>query len=103
MSRPTDNQHFAGHGQAVGITTATAFAARRANWAKFKADAANTGVVAIGLAGVTLPAGGNSTTAGWPLSAGQETDWLPVKGALLSNFYRICTGVGDHCSYMLLD
>lgn len=66
--------------------------------ANIKALASNSAAVYIGLDGVTVPDGSDSVTAGWPLSPGDETGWLPL--ANLSQLSRICEDAGDSLSYI---
>lgn len=68
--------------------------------ARFKAAYDNVGRVYVGTAGVTKAAGTTTTTAGFQLSAGEDTGWLPV--ANLNAFYRICDNAGDDLTYVVL-
>lgn len=87
-----------GHGELAGVATATQLPNIPCKGVMFKARDTNTGTVAIGMAAtVTLPAGTTTTTAGWPLSAREETGYIPCLN--LNQFYRICTGTGDALSY----
>jgi hypothetical protein len=88
------------HGEQAGSVSAAQFPSQVCRLAKFKAQAANPTFVAIGKSSaVTLPAGTTDTTSGWPLDAGEETDWLPC--ANLNEFWYICTAAGDHVSFMV--
>lgn len=99
----TDWYTFSAHGEIAGhASTAAAMPAITAKWVKFKADVDNAGNVYIGLAGVTVSAGSTTTTGGWPLSKGQETDWMPVPGGSLANMYYISDNNGDDLSYVVM-
>lgn len=95
----TDRFIFKAHGETAGSVTAKAFPDQRAHWVKFKAAIDNAGNVFIGKAGVTKMAGTDTTTGGWPLDAGQETDWLPCDSGNLDEFYLICDNAGDDCAW----
>ena len=94
---------IAGTGEIIGKATVTACPSVVCKWVKFKAQASNPTIASVGIsASLTLPAGTTDATSGFPLSAGEETDWLPVNSGNLSSFYYICTAVTDHLSYMAL-
>ena len=98
--RITDTLQIAGTGEIKGSITAAAMPTLHAKWVKFKALADNAGVFAIGItSGVTLPAGTTDATSGWPLSAGEETDWMPVPGNDMDGFYYISTAATDDVAY----
>lgn len=99
----TDWYTFTRHGEQAGSATAAAFPAVAAKWVKFKGAIDNAGNAFIGLAGVTKMAGTTTTTGGWPLDSGQETDWLPVPGGLLSAYYFICDNAGDDISFICIE
>lgn len=102
--RITDTFQILETGEIAGNASATAMPALKgAKWAKFKAQADNAGKVYIGIvSGLTKAAGTEDRTTGWGLSAGEETDWLPVPGGNLSGFYRICDNAGDDLMYVAL-
>ena len=87
-------------GELVGVTSATQLPTVAAKYVRFKARAANTGTAALGITGVTMPAGTTSITAGYELSAGDDTGWIPVDN--LNRFFRICSSTAQHLSYMVL-
>lgn len=68
---------------------------------RFKAHADNGGKVYIGGAGVTKKAGTTTTTAGFQLSAGDDTGWIPMQKNM-NTFYRICDNAGDGLTYMVV-
>jgi hypothetical protein len=69
---------------------------------KFKAQAANTGRVYLGSAAnhpnISKTDGSADSTTGLQLSAGQETDWLPVSN--LNKFGLICDNASDALTYI---
>lgn len=91
-------------GEVAGNTSATAFPSLAGvKWVKFKAEYDNAGRVYIGAtSGVTKAEGTSDTNAGWPLSAGEETPWIPLNGNNMNTLYRICTNAGDDVVYMAL-
>lgn len=100
MANLTGSVRRGQYGGLAGAIAHTQMPSFSCQWVKFKAEATNAGRVAIGGDGVTLPAGATNTTAGWPLAAGEETDWLPCQN--LNEFYRICDNAGDDLVYMTL-
>lgn len=101
--RITDNVALIAHGEMAGNTGDTACTSvKGAKWVKFKAAIDNAGNVFIGKTGVTKMAGTTTATAGFPLDAGQETDWLPVPGNDLANYHYICDNAGDDFAYQVL-
>lgn len=87
-------------GEIAGNVTATACPSVSCTWVKFKAPSTNTGTVAVGTnSDVELPDGSDGTKTGWPLGAGEETDWLPVPEGELSNVYNIAENAGDDLVY----
>ncbi len=47
---------------------------------RFKAAITNSGIVYIGTSsGVTVKAGANNTTTGFPMGAGDDSGWIPAK------------------------
>ena len=94
--RISDTLRWAGGGEIAGNTSVTACPDINCKWVKFKAKSDNAGTVAVGVgSGTTLPAGTDTTTAGWPLTANEETDWMPVPGGNLSGIYNIARKAGD--------
>ncbi len=88
-----------GTGELVGTATELQGPDIACKGVMFKATASNTGNVYIGLAtGVTVPAGTTNTTAGWELSAREETGYLPCLN--LNQFWRICTSAADDLVYV---
>lgn len=81
-------------------TSAAQFPTITCRWARIKARAANTGKVAFGPSGVTLPDGTTDTTTGFELSAGDDSGWIPVSN--LNQFYGIGTGASDSVTYLTL-
>ena len=67
---------------------------------KLKAALDNAGLVYLGGAGVTVKDGATDATTGFYLSAGEETDWLPISN--LNLLYRICDNAGDDLVYIAL-
>lgn len=101
-ARITDAFIVKAHGETAGSVTAKAFpSVAGAKWVKFKAAIDNAGNVFIGKSGVTKMAGTDTTTAGWPLDSGQETDWLAVTGGNLSEWFLICDNAGDDCAWQV--
>lgn len=101
--RINDTLTWRGGGEIAGNTSVTACPSVDCKWVKFKAKADNAGIVAVGPnSGLTLPAGTDTTTAGWPLAAGEETDWMPVPGGDLSGIYNIAANAGDDLIYTYL-
>lgn len=91
---------LAGNGELIGIASATQLPTLTCKYVRIKARLTNTGYVYIGGAGVTAAAGSTTTTAGFELAAGDDTGWIPASN--LNLFYRICTSVADHCTYLAL-
>lgn len=87
-------------GEVAGSATASALPSIESRYVKLKAEYDNSGRVYIGLSTVTKADGTTSVTAGWQLSAGEETPWLPVTN--LSQLYRICDNAGDDLTYTVL-
>lgn len=98
-ARITDGFIYKASGEMAGSATAVPFTSVRCHWAKFKAAIDNAGNVFIGKTGVTKMAGTTTATAGWPLDAGQETDWIPVPDGDLANLFYICDNAGDDVAY----
>jgi len=92
---------FSATGEIAGAVTATVMPTITCKWVKFKAAYDNAGRVYIGGSGVTVKDGTTDATTGYELSAGEETDWLPVSN--LNIFYRICNNAGDDLTYMVLN
>lgn len=87
-------------GELVGVVAATQLPNIPCKLVRLKARASNTGTVAIGIVGVTMPAGTTTTTAGLELSAGEDTGWIPVDN--MNRLYRICSSTAQHLTYMAL-
>lgn len=87
-------------GERQGSTTAVQLPDKAGRYVRIKAAGDNTGTVALGLSGVTLPNGTTDTTTGWPLAAGEDTGWLPL--ANLNALYLICTNATDDILYWVL-
>lgn len=103
MPKITDTQENWVTGEIAGSATVAAMPAIAGKWVKFKANSDNGGNVYIGTnASLTKAAGTTTTTAGFELDAGQETDWLPVPNGSLASLYRICTNAGDDVTYTLM-
>ncbi len=102
-SRITDGFIIKAQGEMAGHTTTAApfTSVKGAHWAKFKAGIANPGNVTIGRVGVTAMANTTTSTAGWPLDAGQETDWIMVPSGDLANMYYISDNSTDSVAYMV--
>ena len=101
--RINDTLRWAGGGEIAGNTSVTACPDVDCKWVKFKAKGDNATTVAVGVgSGTTLPADTDTTTAGWSLAAGEETDWLPVPSGNLSNIYTTATAAGDALLYIYL-
>ena len=96
-SQITHYLNLVAHGETLGSATAKAFPSQKAKWVKFKAPGSNSGMVYVARdSGVTKAAGTDTTTAGWELDAGQETDWLPIgPTGNLNAWYLIGDGAGD--------
>lgn len=86
------------HGELAGVATATQLPdVAGLTYVRIKAGSTNTGTVWIGSSNaVTAGAGTTTTTAGFPLTAGQSETFFVDNLNLL---WRICTGTGDECSY----
>lgn len=80
------------------VATATQFPNVPSNYALIKAKSTNAGLVFIGRTGVTVPNGTTSTTAGYPLAAGQEMI-APVRN--LNQLFGIAATAGDNVSYIV--
>lgn len=102
-SRITDPISIIGHGEVAGSGSAKQLPSRRARWVKFKAAIDNAGNVYVAPnSGVTKAAGTDTQTAGWPLDAGQETDWYPIGSTgNLNVWYLIGDNAGDDLLYFL--
>ena len=85
-------------GELKGSTDAKQLPDKAYNYAYLKAATDNTGVIYVGPAGVTRPVGSSdSTTTGFPLSAGQV---LPLDGeGNLKSIYFIGTAATDDLIY----
>lgn len=86
------------HGMVQGSTVTAALPSVACDTVKFKAHGLNSGTVWLG--GSTVIAAGTvtSTTVGYPLAAGQDTDWLPVSN--LNAMSYITSGTADRLCYM---
>lgn len=89
-------------GEIQGSATAAQMPSVTAVRVIFRAQQANSGNVYIGGSGVTKPDGTTDATTGFELDAGQTTEWIPVPGGNLNNFYRICDNAGDDLTYMAI-
>lgn len=87
-------------GELEGVTEATQLPDRSCKLVMFKALETNTGNVYLGDATVTTPTGSTNTTTGYELTPGESTGWIPIDN--LNRLYRICDGVNDDLSYLLL-
>jgi hypothetical protein len=67
---------------------------------KFKAVASNAGKVYIGPASVTKVAGTDNDDAGFELSAGEDTGWIPATNVNL--FSVITDNAGDDTVYIAI-
>jgi hypothetical protein len=86
-------------GEIAGSATAAVCPTRVLKAVKFKATLTNAGKVYIGTSSsVTKAAGTSTTTAGWELSPGEETDLLLCSN--LNQFYIICDNATDDLVYM---
>lgn len=103
-SRITDTFKVRAHGEVAGSATAKQLPAIRGKWVKFKAAIDNAGNVYVAPnSGVTKAAGTTTTTAGWPLDAGQETDWLPMgETGSMDEWYLIGDNAGDDLLYTVM-
>jgi len=91
----------AGSGQIVGSATALVLPDIPCRLVRFKALAANSGNVYIGIAGVTVSTSATTTTTGgFELDAGDDTGWIPVQN--LNIFYQICTDNTNDFTYLFL-
>ena len=92
-------------GQIAGNVAVTACPSQACKWVKFKAAHDNAGLVAVGpSSGLTLPDNGaDNTTCGWPLAAGEETDWMPAPSGNLSGIYNIAANAGDDLLWKYLE
>lgn len=100
MPSSSDSLRYGGNGEIAGSATAAQMPDIRCAWVKFKAEYGNAGRVYIGQSGVTKAAGTTTTTAGFELSQGEETDWLPCHN--MKEFYRICDNAGDDLTYQIM-
>lgn len=66
----------------------------------FKANAANTGKIYLGGAGVTVANGTTDAVTGFELSAGNSTPLLPIDN--LKRLYQIGTVTDDSFTYLAL-
>lgn len=94
-------ENFHATGEIAGATSATQMPDIKCRWVKLKAAYDNAGRVYIGGAGVTKKAGTTTATAGYELSAGEETPWIPLLESL-NELYRICDNEGDDLTYITL-
>ncbi len=102
-SRITQTLETRATGEIQGSATALAMPDVKGKWVKFKALQDNGGNVYIGVtSGVTKVDGTTDATSGFELDSSEETDWLPIPGGSLKNFYRICTNAGDDLTYIVL-
>ena len=103
MAKITDAVEWHVGGEIAGNTSVTACPTQECRWVKFKAKHDNAGIVAVGpKSTLTLPAGTDTATAGWPLAAGEETDWMPVATGDLASIYNIAANAGDDLIYIYL-
>lgn len=86
------------NGELKGSTDAKQLPNQKFNYAYVKAATDNTGVIYVGGAGVTRPVGtSDTTTTGFPLSAGQV---LPLDGeGNLNSIYFIAAADTDDLIY----
>lgn len=103
-SQITHYMDIKAHGEVAGSATAKQLPSVRGKWVKFKAAIDNAGNVYLAPnSGVTKAAGTDTTTAGWGLDAGQETDWLPIGSTGdLDAWYLIGDNAGDDVMYIVL-
>lgn len=87
-------------GELAGSATALQMPDISCRLVMFKAVASNVGNVYIGIAGVTKVAGTTTTTAGFELTPGDTTPYLPIDN--LNRLYRICDNAGDDLTYIAL-
>ncbi len=85
-------------GELVGVTVATPLPNIPCRLVRLKAEAANTGKVYVGRAGVTVANGTTNTTSGFQLYPGDDTGWLPLDN--LNRLSRICTDTTSHLTYL---
>lgn len=86
-------------GEVAGSVTAKNLPNVRSKFVNIKAAASNAGKVYVGVAGVTKAAGTDTATAGWELSAGDETGPLQIDN--LNRLYIICDNAGDDVVYIV--
>lgn len=102
MPKITDTQENWETGEIAGSATVAVMPSVTGKWVRFKANSDNAGNVYIGTnSGLTKAAGTTTTTAGWELDAGDETDWLPLPDGTMASLYRICTNAGDDLTYIV--
>lgn len=88
-------------GELIAGTVAAICGTVTAKYVMFKARSTNTGIVYLGGSGVTVADGTADTTTGWPLSAGEETGWLPVDN--VNRFYTIASAAAQGVIYMVVN
>jgi hypothetical protein len=89
----TSGEHIAG-------TAIAALGTVDASLVKFKSRHTNTGTIYIGGVGVTIPNGTADAMSGWPLTAGEESPWIPISN--LSKFYSIASVAAQSVIYWVL-
>lgn len=87
-------------GSIAGSATAAQMPNIPCRMVMFKAVSDNAGRVHIGKSGVTVAAGTTTTTAGWQLTAREETPFLPCGN--MNEFYYIGDNAGDDLVYLYL-
>jgi len=85
-------------GEVRGGTTAAQLPDVPCSGVIFKAPSTNATSIFLGVEGVTKPNGTTSTTAGFELDAGDESQFIPVDN--LNKLWMITDVNGDDLTYM---
>jgi hypothetical protein len=88
-------------GAVVCGTVAVQMASVACKLARFKARYSNSGTVYLGVNGVTQAGTVTDTTSGIPLTAGDDTGWIPIDNT--NRFYIISGGTPNVVTYLVLN
>ena len=97
----SQNQDVVVSGEVITSLAAVQFPTVAGNFVKIKAMPQNVGRVYIGpSAAVVKRTGLTSAVTGFPLSANESTDWMPISN--LGKFWHIDDNATDSIAYMVL-
>lgn len=85
------------NGELAGSTTRVQCPTIQCSWVRFTAPTSNVTNVCFGNAGVTLPAGTTTTTAGTEIAPGGDAGWRKCNN--LNEFYYISVAATDDLLY----